>query len=259
MAQTALITGASNGIGKELACLFAKDGVDLVLVARSEDKLRQLAAELNRQYGVQVTVIAKNLERMDAVREVYEEVNARGLKVTYLVNNAGFGMYGPFLETATEQELGMIDLNVKALTYLTKLFEPQMVQRRQGGILNVASTAAFQPGPLMAVYYATKAYVLSFTEALENELRGTGVTVTAFCPGPTHTGFAEQANLGRSKLFQAGVMDAKTVAAMGYAGFRRGRRIVIPGWKNRLLAGAVGFLPRKLVTDIVRRIQGPVT
>jgi short-subunit dehydrogenase len=254
-AMAVLITGASTGIGKELAYHFAKNGHHLVLVARSKDKLQTLAASLRDTFGVDVYVIAKNLERMDSVKEVYEEVQREGITVDYLVNNAGFGVFGSTLETDWDQESGMIELNVKALTYLTKLFVPDMVKRGKGGILQVASTAAFQPGPLMAVYYATKAYVLSYSEALENELRGSGVTVTVLCPGPTRTDFADRAKLEQSKLFNSGVMDVQTVAKIGYDGFMKGKRIVIPGIKNRLLACLVRFLPRKLVTDMVRYVQ----
>jgi uncharacterized protein len=254
--RTALITGASSGIGRELAVCFARDGINLVLVARNESKLQELADQLQTQYKIQAKVMPKNLEDMGSVQALYLELKTAGFHIDYLVNNAGFGVYGNFLETDLDQELRMIDLNVKSLTYLTKLFVPEMVKQGKGGVLNVASTAAFQPGPLMAVYYATKAYVLSFTEALENELRGTGVNVTALCPGPTLTGFGDRANLGNSRLFQLGVMDAKTVAEIGYAGFRNGKRIVIPGLKNRLLANSVRFAPRKLVTNIVRYIQG---
>jgi short-subunit dehydrogenase len=190
VSKTVLITGASGGIGKELADRFAKDGYDLVLVARSEGKLVDLAKEYRDKYRVQATVFAKDIALPGMVEEIYGELRKKGIAVDYLVNNAGFGLYGEFLETQIEQETNMIDINIKALTVMTKVFLPDMVKRRQGGVLNVASLVAFFPGPLMAVYYATKAYVLSFTETLENELRGTGVTVTALCPGPTATGFS---------------------------------------------------------------------
>jgi short-subunit dehydrogenase len=255
MKQTVLITGASSGIGEELARLFARDGFDLILVARSGDKLTKLASELEEKHRIRVKTIAKDLGERNAPREVHEEVKKEGLTVDILVNNAGFGLYGEFIHTDLEQELNMIDLNVRALTELTKLFLPGMVERKQGGILNVSSAAAFQPGPLLAVYYATKAYVLHFSEALANELEGTGVTVTALCPGPTATNFSQRAGLVASKLFDSGVMDVKTVAKAGYRGFILGKPVVIPGFRNRLLTFSVRLIPRRLVTKIVRMMQ----
>jgi short-subunit dehydrogenase len=257
MTQTALITGASGGIGKELAVLFAKDGHDLVLVARSGDKLQRLAEDLTTRYGVSVKIMVKDLEDPEAAQQMVEELQRESITVDYLINNAGFGLYGEFLTTDLDKEAGMIDLNIKTLTILTKRFLPQMVERGQGGVLNVASTAAFQPGPLMAVYFATKAYVLSFTEALENECKGTGVKISALCPGPTQTGFGEAANMNASKLFQSGAMDVQEVAQIGYNGFLKGKPIVIPGMQNRLLAFLVRFLPRETVKGLVRQMQGP--
>ncbi len=253
--KTALITGASSGIGEQLAFHFAKDHINLILVARSEGKLHALAQHLHSEYHVEVWVIRKDLERIEAVDELYQEIKGLGIQVDFLVNNAGFGLYGSFLETDVEQEMQMVNLNVKTLTYMTKLFVRDMEKRQAGKILNVASIAAFQPGPLMAVYYATKAYVLSFSEALENELRNHGITVTALCPGPTQTDFGNRANLGESKLFQHGVMDVKTVAKLGYEQFISGKRIVIPGFKYRLLVSLIRFFPRRLITDFVRKIQ----
>ncbi|MDG4656754.1 SDR family oxidoreductase [Ectobacillus antri] len=253
--ETVLITGASGGIGKELAYLFAKGGYHLVLIARDESRLQNIANELQNKYGTQATIIAKDLSNQDAVSEAYKELQEKHVQVDYLVNNAGFGLFGEFAKTDLDKELNMIDLNIKTLTHLTKLLLPGMMQRNKGGILNVASTAAFQPGPLMAVYYATKAYVLSFTEALENELKDTNIKVTALCPGPTQTEFSNRADLGASKLFKSGVMDVKQVAAIAYKEFQSGKTIVIPGLKNRILAGSIRFMPRKLVTAIVRRVQ----
>ena len=179
-----------------------------------------------------------------------------GLPVQVLVNNAGFGGYGPFAEADLASTLQMLQLNVVALTHLTRLFLPGMLERNLGGILNVASIAGFQPGPLMAVYYASKAYVLHFSEALTEELRNTNVRVTALCPGPTITGFEERAGLNASRFFTSrGVMDARAVAEAGYRGFRNGRRIVVPGWRNRLLAQSYRFFPRALIAGLVRRVQ----
>jgi short-subunit dehydrogenase len=250
MTSTALITGASSGIGADLARLFAKDGYELVLVARSEGKLQALAREL----GVKTTVIAADLAKPNAASDVVARLG--GIEIDALVNNAGVGVAGPFLETDLQAELDMIHVNVVALTQLTKLLLPPMVKRGRGRILNVASTAAFQPGPLMAVYYATKAYVLSFSEAIADELRKTGVTVTALCPGPTATGFAAAANVGETRLFTLmPPMSSAKVARAGYEAMKRGKRVVIPGLKNKLLAESVRISPRRLATTIVRKIQ----
>ncbi|WJH34889.1 SDR family oxidoreductase [Paenibacillus sp. CC-CFT747] len=255
MKETVLITGASGGIGMELAGLFAKDGYDLVLAARSADKLEEIKRDLEKRHGISVTVLPQNVAGRENVEALWNAVEALGLTIDILVNNAGYGLYGPFAETDLTDELNMIDLNVSALTHLTKLAVRGMVSRGRGRILNVASLAAFQPGPLMAVYYATKAYVLSFSEALANELQGTGVTVTALCPGATATGFEKRANLESSKLFKMGVMDVGTVSRAGYHGLLKGKRIVIPGLRNRMMVKASRFLPRRVVTAFVRQLQ----
>ncbi|MCA9929933.1 MAG: SDR family oxidoreductase, partial [Anaerolineales bacterium] len=197
--QTALITGASGGIGYELARKIAQQGHNLVVVARSESKLMKLAQDFNKQFGVNVTVMVKDLAQSAAPDEIYNELQANEIDVDILVNNAGFASYGLFHELDRQKELNMMQVNMVALTHLTHLFLPGMVERGYGRILNIASTAAFQPGPLMAVYYATKAYVLSFSEAIANELDGTGVTVTALCPGPTESGFQARAAMEDSK------------------------------------------------------------
>ncbi|MCH5585826.1 SDR family oxidoreductase [Shimazuella sp. AN120528] len=255
MKETVLITGASSGIGWELALLFAEADYDVLAVARNEIKLKELQHTVKEKYGTELDYIAKDLVQLGAVDELIKELDARALEVDYLVNNAGFGLYGAFAKTDGQVEMDMITLNISVLTDLTKRLLPRMIANKKGGVLNVASTASFQPGPLMAVYYATKAYVLSFSEAIANELIGTGVTVTALCPGPTATGFEERANLKTSKLFQTGVMDVKTVAKQGFKAFLQGRAVVIPGWKNRILAFSTRFVPRKLVTKIVRKLQ----
>src|SRR3954469_20394085 len=199
--QTALITGASGGIGLELARVFAAHGYDLVLVARSGGKLEELAAELRTGHGIAARVIAKDLARPESPEDLARELEAAGVTVDVLINNAGFATFGPFVAADLHAELEELQLNVVTLTHLTKKLLPGMVARRRGGVLNVASTAAFQPGPFMAIYYATKAYVLSFSEALAEELAGTGVSVTALCPGPTATGFQQRAAMQDSKLF----------------------------------------------------------
>jgi len=246
---TALITGASGGIGLELARIFAEQGFALVLVARNRERLEEIAVELK---PTPVQVLAKDLALVGAAEGIYREIP----KVDVLVNNAGYGVYGPFVKTPLDDELGMLQLNMTALVVLTKLYLPAMVAAKNGKILNVASTAAFQPGPLMALYYATKAFVLSFSEAIGNELEGTGVTVTALCPGPTATGFQARTKLEKSRLIKRmKVMDARTVAEAGYRGLMAGKPVVIPGLMNKLLAQSVRFSPRVLVTKIARMMQ----
>jgi len=255
MQLTALITGASGGIGEEIARLFADDGHNLVLVARSMEKLVLLAGELGLGHNVAARVIVSDLARPEAPQEIFDELQAAGVRVDVLVNNAGFGSYGPFAETDLRRELELLQVNIVALTHLTKLFLPAMIERKVGYVMNVASVAAFQPGPLMAVYYASKAYVLHFSEAIANELAGTGVVVSALCPGPTETGFVAAAGMEQSKLFELGAMDARTVAVEGYRGLFAGKTIVVTGLRNKLTARLVGLAPRGLVTKVVRGIQ----
>jgi short-subunit dehydrogenase len=247
--QTVLITGASSGIGLEFARVFAREGYSLILVARSQQKLDALAAELK---PVPVRVIAKDLSLQDAARELFDEAGP----VDVLVNNAGYGVFGKFAETPLDAELNMMHLNMDAVVVLTKLFLSPMLQRRSGKILNVASTASFQPGPLMAIYYATKAFVLSFSEAIANELKGTGVTVTALCPGPTESGFQERGQMQDSGLVKGKkIMDARTVAEFGYRAMLAGKTVAIPGLRNKLLAFSVRVSPRNMVTALVRNLQ----
>lgn len=254
--QTALITGASSGIGLDLSRLFARDGCDVVLVARSREALQALADELATRHGIEAHVFAADLARPESPRELAAAVAARGLEIDFLVNNAGFGLAGRFADLDLETELRMIQVNVAALTALTGLFLPPMLARRRGRILNVASTAAFQPGPLMAVYYATKAYVLSLSEAIAEEVRGTGVTVTALCPGPTATGFADTAAMSRSRLFRlAQPAKSMDVARAGYRAMLRGKPIRVTGAANLLLAQSVRIAPRALVRKIARALQ----
>src|ERR1043165_4656728 len=253
MKETALITGASSGIGLDLARLFAKDGRAVVLVARSGGKLRELAAELERDCGVKAHVIALDLAQPHAAQALVQRLP---VAIDVLVNNAGFGVTGAFVETDLAKELEMIQVNIVALTEPTKLLLPPMVARRRGRVLNVASTAAFQPGPLMAVYYATKAYVLSFSEAIADELRDSGVTVTALCPGPLEPAFAAGADMTTTRLSNvAKPMSSADVARAGYAAMKRGRRVVIPGVKNKLLTQSIRVSPRRMVTAIVRKLQ----
>jgi short-subunit dehydrogenase len=249
--STVLITGASGGIGYELAKLFARDSHNLVLVARSADKLGQVATEL-RVRGVTVKTIALDLAAPPAPKFLFDQLQREGVVVDILVNNAGYGVYGDFAQMPEPEILGQLDLNIRALTELTRLFLPLMLARRSGRIMNVASTAGFQPGPLMAVYYATKAYVISFSEAIANELRNSGVTVTCFCPGATHTGFAARAGVEKSRLFKVGAMSAQKVALDGYRAVMEGRTLAISGTRNWLVAQSTRFAPRKMVTAISR-------
>ncbi len=256
--KAALITGASSGIGYELTRLFARDEYNLVLVARNQKQLMQMADELQEKYSVSVKVISKDLSAASAPEEIFTELQQESIEIDALVNNAGFAVYGLFSETDLDAELQMMQVNMVTLTHLTKLFLPGMLKNRTGKILNLASTAAFQPGPLMAVYYATKAYVLSFSEALANELHGTGVSVTALCPGPTASGFQKKANMEDSKLFSGKIMDAPTVARIGYRGLMTNKTVVIPGLRNKILVETERFAPRKMVTRVARNMQESV-
>lgn len=244
---TALITGASSGIGKELARVFAANHYQLILVARDRARLEALAAELHQKNLVPARVEVCDLADRQALEGLIARLESDRIVVDVLVNNAGIGVEGTFLETEWSREREMLDVNVIALVRLTKAFLPQMVNRRSGRILQVASTAAFQPGPFLALYFATKSLILAFSEALAAELWGTGVTVTALCPGPTHTEFERRLGTD-SRLFKSGipVADAASVAAYGYAALMRGKRVAIPGWSNRFLFILEMFLPRPI-------------
>jgi short-subunit dehydrogenase len=257
--QTVLITGASGGIGYELAKLLARDRANLILVARSGDTLVEIARELQGNFYCNVKTIALDLADAHAPKFLFDQLQNEGITVDILVNNAGFGAFGEFAQIPEPEILGQIQLNISALTHLTRLFLPAMVARQQGRVMNVASTAAFQPGPLMAVYYASKAYVLSFSEALANELSGSGVTVTCLCPGPTNTNFAKRAGNDGTRLFKKiGGMSAEAVARDGYRGLMEGKTLVISGLQNWLVAESVRFAPRKMATAISRWISEKV-
>jgi uncharacterized protein len=248
MKKTALITGASSGIGNEFACILAHERFDLVLVARSEDKLNKLAQELIANYKVQVRVVAADLSKPEAADNLYNRLIAENIKVDVLVNNAGFGLMGLFSQTDMAVEQNMIDLNITTLTRLTKLLLPAMLERKSGHILNIASTAAFQPGPNMAVYFATKAYVLHFTEALAYEIKDSGVTATALCPGPTQSGFGKVAKAEDSKAFQKDLPTASEVARLGIHAMFKGKTFAIHGWQNRMLVFFSRFVSRNMRT-----------
>jgi short-subunit dehydrogenase len=254
--KTALITGASGGIGEQFARIFARDGYNLVLVARSKDKLEQLGEELRKKHGISVKPIPKDLSVPSSPQEIYDELQRDKIAVDVLVNNAGFALRSPLVEADLDILLQMMQVNIVTLTHLTRLFLPSMIERRFGKILNVSSTAAFQPGPLMAVYYATKSYVLSFSEAIAVELEGKGVSVTALCPGSTRTYFIERSGMGPSRLVQSGhVMSAETVAAAGYRSLMKGQTVVIPGLRNWVLAEAVRFVPRRFAARTAGKAQ----
>ena len=256
MEKTALITGASSGLGWELANVFAREGYHLMLVARNEEKLVALKNQLEAAYGIVAEVLPQDLAQRDAAQAVFDFTTQKGIAVDVLVNNAGFGDFGPYVSCDWQKQYDMVQVNVAVLMQLTHCYLPAMAARGEGKILNVASIAAFQPGPLMAVYYASKAFVLSFTEALSVELKGTGVSVTALCPGPTTTGFEQSANLGESGLFRhMRNATAKEVAEYGYRALLRGKVVAIPGAANRLVTLAVKHSPRRVVRESVYRIQ----
>lgn len=254
---TVLVTGGSSGIGWELAKVFASKGDSLILVARDETELKAKADALPGADEGKHGAFAHDLSKSDAVASLVDQLNQVGTTVDVLVNNAGFGDYGLFAETDLETDLAMIGVNIIALTELTKRLLPGMLDRRQGKILNLASTAAFLPGPHMAVYYASKAYVLSFSEALAEEVRGSGVRVTALCPGPTSTGFENRAGAGKSRLFRYGTADATEVAQAGYEGLMAGKTVVVPGLNNRITTFLPRVAPRRLTAKIVKRVQAP--
>jgi short-subunit dehydrogenase len=256
MKNTALITGASNGIGLELAKVHASKGGDLVLVARNKTKLDELKAELESQFKVSVYTIGKDLSANNSAQEVYDETTKQNIQIDYLINNAGFGDFGIFAETEWNKELQMINLNITTLTQFTKLYLQDMVKRKSGKIMNVASTAAFQSGPTMAVYYATKSYVLHFSEAVDNEVRDKGVTVTTLCPGPTESGFQAAAAMEESNLVKGKKLPtAKEVAEYGYSSMMKGKTVAIHGMMNWIMANSVRFTPRALVVKLTRKIQ----
>jgi hypothetical protein len=251
--KTALITGASTGIGRDLAHLFAQDHHNLVLISRTQAALEKLAATLKQQHKIEVQIIPQDLSDPTSPQKIFVQLQSQ--PIDFLINNAGFGSHGPFADADIPTTLSMLQLNITTLTHLTRLFLPQMLQRRSGKILNVASLAAFLPGPLMSVYYATKAYVLSFSEALANEVSGSGVTVTALCPGPTKTEFQSRAGISHSLLFKTKVMPSMTAARIGYHAMLKGRRTVVTGGMNKLSALATRFVPRRTAAALARMLN----
>ncbi len=250
----ALITGASGGIGLDLARNAASDGYDVVLTARRRDVLEAAAGEIASRYRVSASVIADDLTDPAAPARVIGEIDR---PIDVLINNAGFGIVGPFAETEPAELDAMVDLNIGALTALTRLVLPGLLERKRGGILNVASIAGFLSGPNLAVYFATKNYVLALSEALAEEVAGSGVTISALCPGPVATGFQERAGVGGSKMKNMAMMDSATCAKIGWAGFRSHKRVIVPGASNKALAQIPRLLPRRLMTHMVGRSQAP--
>ena len=253
--ETVLVTGASSGIGLELARCFAADGCRLVLVSRKGNALEALATDLRKAHKIQAQVLTADLAQAEAPSRLLAHLQSAGLKVDVLVNNAGFGLQGRFAELPLGRQLEMLQVNITSLTHLTRLLLPSMIERRRGGILNVASTAAFQPGPGMAMYYATKAYVLSFSEALAEELAGSGVTVTASCPGPTATNFGATANMNTLGLVKKVSMSAASVARISHRAFRRGQVVAITGFRNFFPTLLVRIVPRAFVRKVTRRLN----
>ena len=250
----ALVTGGTSGIGLELARLLAADKYGVVLVARSGEDLRRVSFELEETYGLGVLAIASDLSQPGSPQHVADTLERQGIVPEILVNSAGFATHGPFASSDLAGQESLVGLNVSALTVLTRLMLPGMLASKKGRILNLASTAAFLPGPQMAAYYASKAYVLSFSQALSYELRATGVTVTCLCPGPTKTGFAQRAGLQESPLFK-NAADVRTVASAGYAGMLAGKDLVIPGFLSRLKTGISRFIPRRILLAIAAKAQ----
>jgi uncharacterized protein len=255
MSKTALITGSSGGIGYELAKIHAMNGDNLVLVARDKIRLDEIKKDIEERFKVKVYTIEKDLTLPDSVAEVYDEVKQQLISVNYLINNAGFGDFGHFAESDWNKQERMIDLNITALAHLTRLFLPEMIERGSGRILNVASTASFQAGPTMSVYFATKAFVLSFSEAVGNEVKDKGITVTALCPGSTETGFHAVVMEDSNLLKVRKKSSPEEVAAFGYRSMMKGKAVAIYGFKNKVMANLVRFFPRALVVNVTRRIQ----
>ena len=250
MKETVLITGASSGIGWELAKCFAADGCRLILVARNREAMETLAEELRRKNQIEVIVLPADLSLPETPKRIFEKLSVQKISVDVLVNNAGFGTHGPFVETSLPRQLEMLQVNIAALMELTGLFLPEMIRRKRGGILNVGSVAGFMPGPGMAVYYATKAFVLSFTEALAEELHGTGLKISVLCPGPTATNFGNVARVGKIRHVNTVKMSAEAVAIMGHRAFRSGKVIAVPGMQNKIFV----FLPRVFPRRIPRKV-----
>ncbi|PKN52122.1 MAG: short-chain dehydrogenase [Deltaproteobacteria bacterium HGW-Deltaproteobacteria-13] len=250
MSKTALITGASEGIGYELVKLFAKDGYHCVLAARNKERMDQLAAEVKKSFGITARVITKDLSLPQAAQDIFDELNAAGVHIDVLVNNAGLGLHGEFAKSSMDRNMHMLEVNLMTLTKLTRLFLPGMLARKSGKIMTVGSIASFMPSPNFALYNASKAYVLYFSEALSEELKGTGVSVTCLCPGATKTNWQARAGAENIRLNQVRMIDAKTVAELGYKGLMKGKRVVITGLDNKISVLSAKFAPRIVILKI---------
>ncbi|MBT7903643.1 SDR family oxidoreductase [Candidatus Woesearchaeota archaeon] len=257
--ETVLITGASSGIGLELAKIYAKNNHDLVIVSRNKLKLNEICKELKKQNNINCHIISADLSKTQEITQLHQKIKRQKLPISILINNAGFGTYGLFHQTKLEKELNLIDLNIKGLTHLTKLFTQDFLKKKRGRILNVASMAAFQPGPYMAVYYASKAYVLNFSEGIAAELENTQVQISTLCPGATKSGFQKASHSERAGVMQQKIMSARTVAKYAYKKFmkKKATRIIIPGFKNKLMAIGSKLTPRKMITRIIKKLQKP--
>ena len=245
-----LITGASSGIGYELAKLFERDGYNLILVARDKEKLQMAVDKLNNEKN-KIIMLDVDLSREDEVDKLIKYINKNEIDINILVNNAGIGSFGEFAEIDWKTEEKLIDINIKALTKLTKYFLPKMIEKKSGGILNVASTAAFASGPRMATYYASKAYVLNLTEAIHEEVKEYGINISCLCPGPVRTSFQSKEGIKKSEKAKKYLMNADIVAKVGYDKFKKGEVIIIPGFKNKVLVNANKLLPRAISRKII--------
>lgn len=251
----AVVTGASSGIGRELALLIAQGGCDVVLIGKDPERLASLDRMLHHRYGRESIILPIDLSRPTGAQEVYDQCSRLSIVPEILVNNAGYGLYGPFADLGTDAQLGMIQLNITTLTHLTRLFLPEMIARHRGFVLNVASTAAFQPGPLMAGYYASKSYVVSLTIALAQELKGSGVTASVLCPGPTRTEFHQRAGMKHTRVGSVAFTSARDVAKAGYEGLLKRKTVIIPGFFNKVGALGVRLLPMTLAAKLVRQLH----
>lgn len=257
MKEWALITGASTGLGKDFCELFSRDKFNLIMVARNKEKLHELAMELKQKYGIEIEIFPTDLSLQENIEKLIDFIKEKNITVEYLINNAGIGVYGKFSETQWRQEYQMMELNMISLTHLMKKVIPMMLENKKGKILNVASTAAFQPGPLMGIYFATKAYVLSLSEALNEELKNTGVTITTLCPGPTETEFFKSAKMESLKFADTKsvfMMTSKEVAEIGYKSLMNSERVIVAGIINKISAFSTRFLPRPLLAKIAQQL-----
>ncbi|PWJ89640.1 hypothetical protein C7380_11443 [Oceanotoga teriensis] len=256
MENFVLITGASNGIGKEMAYIFAEMGFNLLLIARNFEKLNDIKNKIEKKNNIKVLILSKDLTDIESIKDIYSFCNIEEINVEILINNAGFASFGEFHSIDLDTDLSQINLNIMALTMLTKLFLKDMIEKRNGKILNVSSIAAFQPGPLMSVYYASKAYVESFTQAISNESKQYGITVSSLCPGPVNTGFKERAGMNRSNLFKGkGVMSAEKVAKYAIKCLFKGKKRIIPGFLNKCSVFSTRFVSSSFAAKIAKSIQ----